>query len=77
MGFAVVADEVRNLAQRCARAASDTEALIDESIGTSNEGTQKLNRMAEAIQEHHAEHHGSEATGGRGQLRQSGTGKGH
>jgi len=49
MGFAVVADEVRNLAQRCARAASDTEALIDESIGTSNEGTQKLNQMAEAI----------------------------
>ena len=49
MGFAVVADEVRNLAQRCARAASDTEALIEESIGTSNEGTQKLNRMAEAI----------------------------
>jgi methyl-accepting chemotaxis protein len=49
MGFAVVADEVRNLAQRCARAASDTSALIEESIGTSNEGTQKLNRMAEAI----------------------------
>ena len=49
MGFAVVADEVRNLAQRCAQAASDTESLIEESIGTSNEGTQKLNRMAEAI----------------------------
>jgi methyl-accepting chemotaxis protein len=49
MGFAVVADEVRNLAQRCAQAASDTAALIEESIGTSNEGTQKLNRMAEAI----------------------------
>lgn len=49
MGFAVVADEVRNLAQRCARAASDTETLIEESLGTSNEGTQKLNKMAEAI----------------------------
>src|SRR4051794_18950546 len=43
MGFAVVADEVRNLAQRCAQAASDTATLIEESIGTSNEGTQKLN----------------------------------
>jgi methyl-accepting chemotaxis protein/methyl-accepting chemotaxis protein-1 (serine sensor receptor) len=49
MGFAVVADEVRNLSQRCARAASDTAALIEESIGTSNEGTQKLNQMAVAI----------------------------
>ena len=35
MGFAVVADEVRNLAQRCAQAAKDTAALIEESIARS------------------------------------------
>jgi methyl-accepting chemotaxis protein len=48
-GFAVVADEVRNLSQRCAQAARDTSTLIEESISTSNEGTAKLDRMAEAI----------------------------
>jgi methyl-accepting chemotaxis protein len=50
MGFAVVADEVRSLAQRCATAASDTANLIQESIQTSNEGSRKLSRLAEAIQ---------------------------
>jgi methyl-accepting chemotaxis protein/methyl-accepting chemotaxis protein-1 (serine sensor receptor) len=35
MGFAVVADEVRNLSQRCAGAAKDTAALIEESIAKS------------------------------------------
>lgn len=49
MGFAVVADEVRNLAQRCAQAARDTTTLIEESIASSNEGSQKLARMTEAI----------------------------
>jgi methyl-accepting chemotaxis protein/methyl-accepting chemotaxis protein-1 (serine sensor receptor) len=49
MGFAVVADEVRNLAQRCAQAARDTAALIEESITKSNEGSVKLDRMAGAI----------------------------
>jgi methyl-accepting chemotaxis protein/methyl-accepting chemotaxis protein-1 (serine sensor receptor) len=42
MGFAVVADEVRHLAQRCAQAARDTAALIEESISTSNHGKTKL-----------------------------------
>jgi len=49
MGFAVVADEVRNLAQRCAQAAKDTAALIEESIGRSNEGTTKVDQVALAI----------------------------
>jgi methyl-accepting chemotaxis protein/methyl-accepting chemotaxis protein-1 (serine sensor receptor) len=49
MGFAVVADEVRNLAQRSAQAAKDTAALIEESIGKSREGGQKLDRVAQSI----------------------------
>jgi methyl-accepting chemotaxis protein/methyl-accepting chemotaxis protein-1 (serine sensor receptor) len=50
MGFAVVADEVRNLAQRCAQAAKDTAALIEESIAKSNEGKSKVDQVAVAIQ---------------------------
>src|SRR5262249_23710804 len=49
MGFAVVADEVRNLAQRCAQAAKDTAALIEESIAKSNGGKAKVDQVAEAI----------------------------
>jgi methyl-accepting chemotaxis protein/methyl-accepting chemotaxis protein-1 (serine sensor receptor) len=49
MGFAVVADEVRRLAQRCAQAAKDTAELIEESIGTSSEGSRKIERMAQSI----------------------------
>jgi methyl-accepting chemotaxis protein/methyl-accepting chemotaxis protein-1 (serine sensor receptor) len=49
LGFAVVADEVRNLAQRCAQAAKDTATLIEESIGTAKDGTQKVDQMAIAI----------------------------
>jgi methyl-accepting chemotaxis protein len=41
IGFAVVADEVRSLAQRCASAARDTVALIEESIPTSNGSDQE------------------------------------
>ena len=49
MGFAVVADEVRSLAQRCAGAAGDTAALIEESITTSNDGKTRLAQVVEAI----------------------------
>jgi len=50
MGFAVVADEVRNLAQRSAQAAKDTAALIEESIGKSNEGSTKLQQVTAVIE---------------------------
>ncbi|MBS1999299.1 MAG: hypothetical protein JSS86_23390 [Cyanobacteria bacterium SZAS LIN-2] len=49
MGFAVVADEVRNLAQRCAQAAKDTAALIEESISKSDDGQTKVEHVAVAI----------------------------
>lgn len=49
MGFAVVADEVRTLAQRSAQAASDTAALIEESIARSTEGRTRLDQVADAV----------------------------
>jgi methyl-accepting chemotaxis protein len=45
----VVADEVRNLAQRCAQAAKDTAALIEESIAKSNDGKTKVDQVAVSI----------------------------
>ncbi len=50
MGFAVVADEVRNLAQRSAQAARDTATLIEESIGSSRDGHDKVALVARSIQ---------------------------
>ena len=49
MGFAVVADEVRNLAQRCAQAAKETAALIEESLTRSRDGKQKVYQVVVAI----------------------------
>jgi methyl-accepting chemotaxis protein/methyl-accepting chemotaxis protein-1 (serine sensor receptor) len=49
LGFAVVADEVRSLAQRCAQAAKDTAALIEQAITKSNDGKVKVEEVATAI----------------------------
>jgi hypothetical protein len=49
MGFAVVAEEVRNLSQRCAQAASDSAAMIEESIGKCESGKLKLDDVTAAI----------------------------
>jgi methyl-accepting chemotaxis protein/methyl-accepting chemotaxis protein-1 (serine sensor receptor) len=50
MGFAVVADEVRNLAERCAKAAKDTAALIEESIHRANDGKRKVDQVAVSVE---------------------------
>ena len=70
MGFAVVADEVRNLAQRSAQAAKDTAALIEESIGRSNDGKQKVDQVAVAIRDHFRGVRQSPESGRSGESRQ-------
>jgi methyl-accepting chemotaxis protein len=49
MGFAVVADEVRTLAQRSARAAKDTEALIEASLACTSSGAARVEDAARVI----------------------------
>ncbi len=49
LGFAVVADEVRTLAQRSARAAKDTEALLEESLARTGDGTARVEAVAGVI----------------------------
>jgi len=49
MGFAVVADEVRSLAQRSAQAARDTATLIETSIARTQQGSERVQQVADAI----------------------------
>lgn len=49
LGFAVVAEEVRHLAQRSARAAKDTESLIEESLQNARSGAGKVQHVRGAI----------------------------
>ena len=49
LGFAVVADEVRRLAQRCAAAAREASALIEESISRTRSGHEKMSQVSESI----------------------------
>jgi methyl-accepting chemotaxis protein len=48
-GFAVVADEVRSLAQRCAQAARETAAKIEDSVQKSREGASISSEVAESF----------------------------
>ena len=49
-GFAVVAEEVRNLAARSAKAAKETEAMIEGAVKKTAEGSAMAGRTAEALQ---------------------------
>ena len=48
-GFAVVAEEVRNLAQRSAKAASETTEMIEESIKRVKAGTKMADETAQSL----------------------------
>ena len=50
-GFAVVADEVRSLAQRCANAARETAAKIEDSVQKSQQGSEISARVAHSFEE--------------------------
>jgi methyl-accepting chemotaxis protein/methyl-accepting chemotaxis protein-1 (serine sensor receptor) len=49
MGFAVVAEEVRTLAQRCAQAAKDTTALIENAVSNAQAGRTSVEQAAAAF----------------------------
>jgi methyl-accepting chemotaxis protein len=49
-GFAVVADEVRNLARRCAQAAKETAAKLEESVNNANHGVAVTGRVSDSLQ---------------------------
>jgi uncharacterized phage infection (PIP) family protein YhgE len=51
MGFAVVADEVRSLAQRCAHAARETAAKIEDAVRKSTHGTTICQQVAQSLQD--------------------------
>jgi methyl-accepting chemotaxis protein len=48
-GFAVVADEVRNLAHRCATAAKETAAKIEDSVKKSQQGAELSGEVAKSF----------------------------
>ncbi len=50
-GFAVVAQEVRNLAQRCADAAQEIQARVDQNAGIVKEGGQLVDEAGTAMDE--------------------------
>lgn len=50
-GFAVVAEEVRSLAAKSAEAASETSALIEDSIEKVNSGSKIVDETAKAMEE--------------------------
>jgi methyl-accepting chemotaxis protein len=50
-GFAIVAEEVRNLADRSAKAAKETEAMIEGAVKRIDEGASMAGRTAGALQE--------------------------
>ena len=51
MGFAVVADEVRSLAQRCAQAAKETAAKIEDAVQKSATGAKISAKVAKSLEE--------------------------
>lgn len=51
MGFAVVAEEVRSLAQRCAKAATETAEIIEDSVAKSDEAIEISQGVAGGLQQ--------------------------